>query len=323
MSYVSGNNDLLRPKSNGSPLVIDLFSGGGGLSLGFEACGFEVVGFDNDSDCCSTYARNLNGSCFQLTLDESTEFPPAAIVIASPPCQPFSEAGKRLGSIDYRDGFPVVVSAIQHIKPAIFLIENVSGLAHNSKPYLNSIIRDFRSLGYRVNYRLLNSVNYGVPQNRLRLILVGHHGEFRFPRSRKKIVTSGEALGRLARTAPKGSKFLTPNMDDYVARYEAACGLKTPRDLHLDRPARTLTTRNLMGATGDMQRIRLSDGRRRQLRVREAARLQSFPDWFKFSGNDASQLQQIGNAVPPRFAFELALSVRSYLARTSQSSNDS
>lgn len=322
MAYASANNNLLRPKSEGCPFVIDLFAGAGGLSLGFEACGFEVVGFDSDSDCCNTYARNLNGICLKVKLDKSTDFPPASIVIASPPCQPFSEAGRRLGATDYRDGFPIVVSAIQRIKPAIFLVENVSGLAHNNKRYLNRIIREFRSLGYRVNYRLLNSVNYSVPQNRLRLILVGHHGGFRFPRGRKKIITSGEALGRMARIAPKESRFLTPSMDKYVAKYELACGLRTPRDLHLDRPARTLTTRNLMGATGDMHRIRLSDGRRRRLRVREAARLQSFPDWFKFSGSESSQLQQIGNAVPPRFAFELAISVRKYINRINESTID-
>lgn len=80
-----------------------------------------------------------------------------------------------------------------------------------------------------------------------------------------------------------------------------------PRDLHLDkRPARTVTCRNLAGATGDMHRVVLPDGRRRRLTVREGARLQSFPDWFEFQGSEASQYKQIGNAVPPLMAYEIA-----------------
>ena len=89
--------------------------------------------------------------------------------------------------------------------------------------------------------------------------------------------------------------------------------LQRPRDLHLDKPARTLTCRNLAGATGDMHRIKLPDGRRRRLLLREAARLQSFPDWFEFIGTETSCLNQVGNAVSPLFAFHLAGFVRDYL----------
>ncbi|MEM7656786.1 MAG: DNA cytosine methyltransferase, partial [Bacteroidota bacterium] len=87
-----------------------------------------------------------------------------------------------------------------------------------------------------------------------------------------------------------------------------------PRDLYLDRPARTLTCRNIAGATGDMHRIKLPDGRRRRLTVREAARLQSFPDWFQFAGSETSAFNQIGNAVAPLFAYELAQEVKKYIA---------
>jgi DNA (cytosine-5)-methyltransferase 1 len=104
-------------------------------------------------------------------------------------------------------------------------------------------------------------------------------------------------------------------MDAYVARYEKASQCRRPRDLRLDQPARTITCRNLAGATGDMQRIRLSDGRRRRLTVREGARLQSFPDWFNFEGGETAQFNQIGNAVAPMFAYHLAGSVRRYLGQ--------
>ena len=123
------------------------------------------------------------------------------------------------------------------------------------------------------------------------------------------VVTAGEALGELALEAPSDSKFLTSGMDRYIAKYERASKCVTPRDLHLDRPARTLTCRNLAGATGDMQRIRLPDGRRRRLTHREAARLQSFPDSFEFVGNETSRFNQIGNAVAPLFALQLAVSL--------------
>jgi DNA (cytosine-5)-methyltransferase 1 len=105
-------------------------------------------------------------------------------------------------------------------------------------------------------------------------------------------------------------------MDAYVGRYEKASSCVTPRDLHPDAPARTLTCRNLAGATGDMHRIRLPDGRRRRLLAREAARLQSFPDWFEFTGGETSVFNQIGNAVAPLFAYHLAKSVRAYLEST-------
>jgi len=102
-------------------------------------------------------------------------------------------------------------------------------------------------------------------------------------------------------------------MDAYVAKYEKASNCITPRDLHLDRPSRTVTCRNLAGATGDMHRLVLDDGRRRRLTVREAARLQSFPDWFEFIGSETSTFNQVGNAVPPMLAYAIASSFKDHL----------
>jgi len=193
------------------------------------------------------------------------------------------------------------------------MFENVRGLFYQNRWYLDEIIRALEGLDYIVEIQLLNAVNHGVPQNRERIVVVGHRGKFAFPRRRSKQVTAGEALGGLALSCPPESKFLTPSMDAYVARYEKASKCINPRDLNLDRPARTITCRNLAGATGDMMRVRLSDGRRRRMLEREGATLQSFPDWFEFVGNETSRFDQIGNAVPPLLAYELASCIRTYL----------
>jgi DNA (cytosine-5)-methyltransferase 1 len=156
-------------------------------------------------------------------------------------------------------------------------------------------------------------VQHGVPQNRERVIVVGHRGEFHYPEAQHQRVTAGEALNELATQVTSDSKFLSESMNTYVANYEKASSCITPRDLHLHRPARTVTCRNLAGATGDMHRIVLPDGRRRRLTIREGARLQSFPDWFEFQGSETSAFTQIGNAVPPLLAYDIAGSFRDYL----------
>ncbi len=313
MSYIDRINRILQPVTFGIPLVVDLFAGCGGLALGFEAQGFETHGFEMDADSCATYRRNLKGKCTQILLDRETELPGASVLIGGPPCQPFSVGGDQKGLKDSRDGFPIFISAVDRLRPEIWLFENVRGLLYRNKWYLDEIIQALQSLGYVIEIKLLNAVTFGVPQNRERLIVIGHKGKFNFPNLLEKKISAGAALEELAYEAPPASKFLTPRMDEYVAKYEKASFCRHPRDLHLDRPARTLTCRNLAGATGDMHRIRLPDGRRRRLFLREAARLQSFPNWFEFVGTETSCFNQVGNAVPPLFAFHLAGSVRAYL----------
>ena len=313
MSYVEKINQVLKPATSRSPLVVDLFAGCGGLSLGFEAQGFETHGFEMDADSCATYRKNLKGQCTQVVLTPETELPTAPVLIGGPPCQPFSVGGKQKGLKDSRDGFPIFISAVERLRPDIWLFENVRGLLYRNKWYLDEITQALQALGYVIEVKLLNAVDFGVPQNRERILVVGHQGNFSFPNLKESTISAGEALGELAFQTPPDSKFLTPSMDEYVAKYEKASFCKRPRDLHLDKPARTLTCRNLAGATGDMHRIKLPDGRRRRLLLREAARLQSFPDWFEFVGTQTSCFNQIGNAVSPLFAFHLAGMVRNYL----------
>ena len=311
--YSTHLNRILRPAPYRSPRVLDLFAGCGGLSLGFEAQGFETIGFEKDKESCATYRKNLAGECVQTILTPDTPLPPSAVVIGGPPCQPFSVIGKQGGMTDRRDGFPIFISAVSRLQPEIWMFENVRGLFYRNKGYLDVILGELRNLNYFVEVKLLNAVDYGVPQNRERVVVVGHRGHFHFPNPLPGHLTVAEAISDTAFLAPPEAKFLTASMDKYVAAYEKASACVRPRDLHLDRPARTLTCRNLAGATSDMQRVRLPDGRRRRILLQEALRLQSFPDWFEVQGNETSGFNQIGNAVPPLMAYHLAASVRAYL----------
>jgi DNA (cytosine-5)-methyltransferase 1 len=170
--------------------------------------------------------------------------------------------------------------------------------------------------GYYVRVILLNSIFYGCAQNRERVFCIGHKGNFVFPKPELTKVTVGEAIGELIETIQDESKILNASMDRYVANYEKASSCINPRDLYLHKPARTLTCRNLAAATGDMQRVKLKDGRRRRISIKEAARLQSFPDYFRFMGTETQQYYQIGNAVPPLLAWHIANSVKNYLENT-------
>ncbi|MDR2344580.1 MAG: DNA cytosine methyltransferase [Planctomycetaceae bacterium] len=311
LSYVEYINELLHSQVTESEIVLDLFAGCGGLSLGFEAAGYKTIGYEIDRAAVETYNHNLHGNCQVTKLEMFFDYPHADIVIGGPPCQPFSKfgLGHQKGSNDSRNGFPIFIDAICKIQPKIFLFENVRGLLY-SNGYFDVILTKLRQLGYWVEYKLLNAVKFGVPQNRERLFVVGHRSVFRFPKPQSSRVTVGDAIGDTMRTTPEESKFLTPSMDAYIAKYEKASCCINPRDLHFDKPARTLTCRNIAAPTADMHRVKLPDGRRRRLLLREAARLQSFPDWFEFKGNETQQFYQIGNAVPPLLAYQFAMSVQ-------------
>lgn len=297
--------------------VIDLFAGCGGLSLGFERAGFDVIGYEIDTDCCQSYNNNLKGKCHNIKLTRDFEITGADIIIAGPPCQPFSLRGKQKGVEDSRNGFPIFLEAIKKNRPKICLFENVKGLLLKNKPYFDELIAELENLDYKVDYSIVNAVDYEVPQNRERVIVVAHKGNYSFPQKIDKKKTAGEALGELATSIPDDAIFLTPSMDLYISKYEFASKCAKPRDLHLDIPARTLTCRNLAGATSDMHRIKLPDGRRRRLTTKEAALLQSFPNEFEFYGSQESIFKQIGNAVPPLFAYHLAVSIMEYMRRVS------
>ena len=309
-------NKVLRVKKKKNKFkVIDLFSGCGGLALGFEAAGFETIGYEIDKFYCQTYENNLKSKCHNVDLKKVSVKEEADIIIGGPPCQPFSVGGKQKGIMDSRDGFPVFLDLIKKQKPKIFVLENVRGLLYKNKWYFEKILKYISTLGYKIDFNLINTSNYFVPQNRERLFLVGHKTSFNFPPQSRTKITSQDALGGYFNYAPKNSSYLTKSMDKYIKKYEIASKCINPRDLIKEKPSRTLTCRNLAGSTSDMMRIKLRNGKRRRLLVTEAARLQSFPDWFQFYGSDTSKFYQIGNAVPPLFSYQLANSILDVLIK--------
>ena len=312
-SYSYHIDELLTPRIVEDVVVLDLFAGCGGLSLGFEAAGFRTIGYEMEEAAVETYNRNLSGVCYHQFLEVGFDYPETDkidIVIGGPPCQPFSRFGNQMGIEDARDGFPVFIDAVRRIRPKVFMFENVANILGRHKWYLDLVVAELRKIGYIVEYKIVNAVDYGVPQNRERLICVGHQASFRFPTVERKRVTVEAAIGDTMHTFGTDSKFLTSEQERYIAVYEKKSHCITPRDLHADRPARTITCRNLAGATSDMQRVKLPDGRRRRIEVREAARLQSFPDWFEFCGTETRQFNQIGNAVPPLLAYKMAMALK-------------
>ena len=312
----------LEPSSQPTHTVIDLYCGAGGFSLGFAASGFRACGIDRDPDAVATFRANI-GQAECLNLNSDISLPKADVLIAGPPCQPWSRAGKQLGELDVRDGFPSIARSIELVNPIAIVVENVADIAlEHRRTRLDDFVGELANRGYAISEAVLTASDFGVPQNRRRAFIFGvrHSNPVEMPIPCSRQTTPRDAIGDTCQVVPENARFLSKQMDRYIARYEKASGCRVPRDLHLDRPARTLTVRNLAGATGDMMRLALPCGRRRMLTVQEAARLQSFPDWFHFAGSRQSQFSQIGNAVPPLLAFAVAKQVHQKLLSISSSS---
>ena len=307
---------LPRPNvPSDAPVVLDLFAGCGGLTLGFEVQGFRSIGYEMKKAPADTYSANLTGDCHEVFLEVGMPDEDAEVIIGGPPCQPFSQFGYQRGKRDRRDGFPVFLNAVERIRPKIAIVENVRGVLYRNKDYLRSVVRDLEQFGYTVETKILNAVHYGVPQRRERVVIVASTVGWGWPEPLVTTpITVGVALGDMAFQEGPDSKYLTTSMDKYIAEYERRSHCVASRDLHLDKPSRTVTCRNLGAATSDMLRLRMPSGKRRRLTVREGARLQGFPDWFEFAGDEYEQYEQIGNAVAPLLGLALARSASAALA---------
>ena len=194
--------------------TVSLFSGGGGLDLGFKQAGFNIVwAIDNNADAVNTYKRNVGSEilCGDITAIDIEKIPQADIVIGGPPCQSFSLAGNRhcddeRGRLVWR-----YLDIIKRVSPKAFLFENVIGLISakdkQGNKILDNLLETFSEIGYHVTWHLVNAADYGVPQVRKRVIIVGlKEGTFEFPQTthnklgtdgKKKYVSVEEAIGNL------------------------------------------------------------------------------------------------------------------------------
>lgn len=295
--------------------LVSMFAGCGGMDLGFTG-GFEIFGRryrahpfeliwanELNPEACKTYERNLNhkiacGDIWSL-IDSMPK--QADVLIGGFPCQDISVNGKRAGVNGARSGlYKAMVEAIRRIQPRVFVAENVKALLRHPE-WLHQVLTDFRALGYEVNYGLYKAADYGVPQTRERVIFVGtRKGESEFfpptaERNASNWMTAKEAIGdleqlelcpqinhiwSLANVSPEqGNRRLLPNRPGYTIRAECHGNIQ----FHYRLP--------------------------RRISMREAARIQSFPDKFVFASKLREIERQVGNAVPPVLAWHIAKSV--------------
>lgn len=186
------------------PRAFDIFAGAGGLSLGLEMAGFEILaGAEIDPDACDTFAKAHPAAevlCADVnTLAFSQWESRVDVVVGGPPCQPWSTGGKRLGPADPRDGWPAFLTALAEIKPRAFIAENVAGFASSGrKTHFDTLIKNLTDLGFSVTSRVINAADYAAPQRRLRLLIVGTRG-----------LGSGSRMASTASRAPHGSPRVT------------------------------------------------------------------------------------------------------------------
>lgn len=350
--------------------IIDLFAGVGGLSLGFEQEGFEVVlANEIDQSIANAYIKNRKDP--KMIVADIKELPvestfqsfheDISVVVGGPPCQGYSQKGQRKSIKDERNFlFRYFVNVVKEVRPQYFVMENVPNLLTTENGYFkNEIISLFNEIDYAITADILCASDYGVPQNRNRAFIIGKKGALESVSMPKKVdrrttvwdaisdlnyLNSGEgsevqdyrmpaqsdyqrelrkgstvlynhvvtnhskiALERLAMIPPNGGKEFLPPEHLTKSIYS---GTWTRMDA--DGVSVTITTRFDTPASGKFTHPYLD----RAITVREAARIQSFPDTFRFYGTKTSQMKQVGNAVPPMLANAVARAIKDDILRT-------
>lgn len=320
-------------RAGGLP-VLDLFCGAGGLSLGLTRSGFApVAAVEIDQYACATY-RSLHPRTDLLHADiRQVSFRrlrgDVAVVAGGPPCQPFSTGGLRRGAADPRDGFPALLQVLDEVRPDGVLIENVSGLGRGSTaPYLRALLGELADRGFAVAWTTLAATDYGVPQRRERVFIVGtRDGKFDFP-------SPTHGPGRDHPWLPAGSVLSVgapfgepnPSIVTYARKpdlrpspYDGLLFNGGGRPIDLAAPARTILASAGGNKTPFIDTLRVvppyhahlmnggepRSGRvagARRITVAESAALQTFPGEARFAGPRSAQYTLVGNAVPPRLA---------------------
>lgn len=327
--------------------LISLFSGAGGLDLGFEKAGFTIaMANEFDKTIWATYEKNHTAPLIKgdIRSIKETDFPDGVDgIIGGPPCQSWSEAGSLRGIEDDRGQlFYDYIRILRTKQPKFFLAENVSGmLANRHSEAVKNIVKMFEECGYNVTITLVNAADYGVPQDRKRVFYIGFRKDlnikFDFPKpttpNEKDKVTLKEAIGDLQATAVpaleknKANKNLTvPNHEYYIGGYSTifmsrnrvrawdeqgftvqASGRQC--QLHPQAPKMRFVSHNKRIFEPDYEHLY------RRMTVRECARLQGFPDDFEFIYDEVDNgYKMIGNAVPVLLAYEIAKAIKEALS---------
>jgi DNA (cytosine-5)-methyltransferase 1 len=322
--------------------IVSLFSGCGGLDLGFQQAGFDVIwANDNSKSVWETYAKNHRKTVLdQRNIKDipSSAIPDCTGVVGGPPCQSWSEAGKQRGIQDQRGQlFFEYIRVLKKKKPLFFLAENVSGMLQKKhQSALNNIITNFEEAGYTVSYKLLNVMNYYVPQDRSRVIFIGYHRSLKrkfdfdlldqpkYIRLLRDVIEDlwDSALPAKPKNKTNGERCLIPNHEymlggfssHYLSRNRVRSWNETSFTIQAGgRHAPMHPQANKMIHAGKDKFVFDPDSLYpyRRLSIRECARIQTFPDDFIFYyDNLANGYKMIGNAVPVNFSYALAKAIK-------------
>lgn len=288
---------------------VSLFAGAGGMDIGFENAGFKTIwANDFDHDACETHrlwsdAVVIEGDIGKV---DFAIIPDADVISGGFPCQGFSLAGPRKID-DSRNGlYRHFVRLVEMKRPKIFVAENVKGLlTMGGGSIIDAIINDFSDKGYIVTTHLVNTADYGVPQDRVRVILVGIRNDldvtFKFPEPYDKKFTLYDAIGHFSPPtaeevcdAPYSSRYMSRNRKrNWGEQSFTIPAMAKQVPLHPSSPNMTKIDTDLW---------EFGVGNTRRLSYKEAAAIQTFPDGMIFCGNLTSKYKQIGNAVPVKLA---------------------
>lgn len=328
--------------------IVSFFSGAGGLDKGFESAGYDVIWANEfDKGIWETYEKNFPHTKLDrrsIALIPSTEVPNCDGMIGGPPCQSWSEAGALRGIDDHRGQlFFEYIRILKDKRPKFFLAENVSGiLFKRHRQAFETILKSFAELGYNVTFGLLNANNYGVPQDRERVIIVGYQScygiDFTPPPANVYKPNLKDAIYDLQKLVVPALDKGYPNSKAKIMNHEFLTGgfssiyMSRNRVRTWDKPSFTIQAGGrhapLHPQAPEMEHVgvdkkRFVEGKEhlyRRLSVRECARIQTFPDDFEFTYRTVSDgYKMIGNAVPVEFARQLAEKIKADLNGTKKS----
>lgn len=324
--------------------VVDLFAGAGGFTLGFQEAGFvPIFAVEFDKSAAETYEANFGPHCTTADINTVKSFPKADVIIGGPPCQGFSNLGAHIPNDPRNQLWRHYVRAVEQSMPMVFVVENVPPLLGSEEG--QELMRETRKLGYQVEGRILNSADYGAAQIRKRTIIIGSRvGPVVFPEQthvnpKKKDFTTRhladwvtvrqvigdlpleptgvslhigrnptpKSLLRYKHIPPGGNRWNLPaHLMPECWKRKTKGGTDLFGRLHWNQPSVTIRTEFFKPEKGRY----LHPTANRPITHREAARIQGFPDDFKFSGPKIAIAKQIGNAVAVRLAHAVAQAVK-------------